>query len=63
MAKITELKILRAVVAHQIPDFDLEAATEHMYTDHKGDLVYMPPAPRARPPTLKADDEDTGHRG
>ena len=43
MAKVTELKILRAIVKGTIPDFDLEKAKAHLYQRLDGELVYMPP--------------------
>ena len=43
MAKVTELKILQAIVKGTIPDFDLEKAKAHLYQRLDGELVYMPP--------------------
>lgn len=43
MARKIMAKQLMAILKHLDPDFDVNAAMDHIYTNAKGETVYMPP--------------------
>ena len=50
-----ELAAYRAIVAKVAPDFTLDAAKEHLYTNSKGELVYIPPATETKTAEAKTE--------